>query len=178
MAKRSSLITAFAIGAIGVVALGACSSGSDQAESNREAAPASAEPSATATPTGAVLKASAKGNFKDVTVTYSGTAKCSSEDKGDKFEVNCRNVMQNFAGDQVFVRVPNHNFQINAHNFVYNSGKGTMQSTQRNGIYVEVARSHKDDVTWSAPPSNFDAWGVGVDGLYDPINVILTVTKG
>lgn len=177
MKKTNKVLSVVAIGAVGVLALGASSSGADQSQSDREAAPAAQSPEATATPTGTVVKAPRGSKFSGVTVTQGGSAKCDISDKGSQLEINCRNVMQNFVGDQVFIRVPQHDFQIQLSMFHFSSKEGTMVSTLRNALYGELDQSKDDDVTWKAPDSLYDAWGVGIDGIYQPINFMATVTK-
>ena len=169
MKNRKTGVAAVAVGAVGVMVLGACAAQGNQASVNRVAAPDSS--------TGNVLKASAQGDFKDVIVTQRGTSSCSIQDKGDKLEINCKNVAANSANDQAFVQVPTHKYKIQVVKSRSGSSDSGLRSIRRNGLSEERGRSKKNDITWSAPQSSLAQWGVGVAGIDGSIDVLITVTK-
>lgn len=188
MKKTNQLVVAATIGAAGILALGACSSGNNQGQES--SSPSVIEPSTTETARDAApadhsdhvkVPGSKGGQYNDVVLTHNAQAKCTrSENKGN-LVIECSNVGHNVAGDAVYVRVPSKMYMVNVENLSYDKGLA-MTTTQRD--HAASAYAHQNtrrDQYWSAPDlwTAKSGWGVGVESrdFSDRISVKITVTK-
>lgn len=161
--RTSKTIAAVTVGTIGVLALGACSSGSDQAQPDREAEAAS--------PTAAVTMPTLKsGPYKDVWVTKDSSAvDCKTPyEEGGNLIVHCQEVGVTVVGDPVFIGVPNDKYRISVARTV--GPDRPLVTIQRNMAYIKVNESTDEHTVWNSPykvkVQKEHMWGVGMSGKF------------
>lgn len=172
MKTRANAVATFAIGAVAVLALGACSSSGDQVHSGREAAANTASPSESGPPlpTATVkMPTSQSKNFEHVYVTHNAPSECKTHEANDgrQLVVECEHVGVNLVGDNVYVMLPNDKYLVNVRNV---SGKDIayMETIWRNFWNIRLKESNSDDVTWNTPYTDPEIkksgiWGVGIE---------------
>lgn len=148
--------------------LGACSSGSDQAQPERDAAPSS---NATEAPQMQPIAKppSFSPNFNDVELTHVAPSNCTTKESDDKTQmlVTCSDVGVNLVGDQVWVKVPDYHYRVNVR-IAPAQGYRNLETTQRDWANIKVHSSFDDDVTYNTPYKDATAqrktpWIVGID---------------
>ena len=185
MKKANKAVAIATIGAAGLLALGACSSNTNQSQE-------SVSPSATASTLsdsdraaaganhkGFVTSPAATGKYSKVVVTHNSAAKCSQSQNNDYLLIECSDVGHNAFGDAVYVRVPSKAWKFEVDNLSYDNGSG-MQTTQRD--HAASAYAHQNprrDQYWTAPDlwTANSGWGVGVESVSnsEPIKVKIYV---
>lgn len=184
MKSKKSVVVGVGLAAVSVMVLGACSSntGSSQpqvepsaTQQTRSAAPAPVKKvtvSKDGIPKGhstTMLKAPGD-SFKGVTLTHNADAKCVQDPSiHGRVQFNCTNVTWNVMGDAVYVRLPNHNYNIEIENV--SRGSTSMRSTQRDYAYSAIqtkGEPHDRIIRWKAPDKwSVDlGWGAGVESYY------------
>ena len=160
---------AVVVGAMGMLTLGACSSGSNEAAPTREAGPVQSptpvEPSAMVT-----MPALQSGPYKDVVVTHDSTAaECATpHEDGGNLIVNCNHVGVTIVGDPVFIGVPNDKYRISVARM--GGVDEPLVTIQRNLAYIKVKESKDEHTVWNSPykvKAQMDKfWGVGMSGVW------------
>ncbi len=167
--KKTAVVSAVAVGAVGIMALGACSSNNNSAEEDREASAASQSQAAKPSGNPVALPKGASNYFERVDVTNSDPSSCKTRQGADNMEliVECDNVGANLIGDQVFISVPNAKYRIEVDKLEVKGKKSKLQTTQRNVLGAPLHRSTDNHTVWNSPYA-IDAdghWYLGLNAL-------------
>lgn len=165
--KSNRMALVLTVGAAGVLALGACSSGSDQAQEGQAQPSREAE---AAEPTSVVTMPALKsGPYKDVWVTRDpDAANCKTPyEENEKLIVECKDVGIKVVGDPVFIGVPNDNYRIDVTRTT--GAKNPLVTVQRDLAYIKMHESIDAHTVWNSPYSKDfkgNQWGVGLSGKF------------
>lgn len=178
MRISQKVVGGVAVLAVGVLALGACSSntGEQPQESNSLSATQGHEAAkAEKWPTDQVTMPAASGPFSQIGFTHNPQAKCDRKETQTELVIACTNVPSNYVGDAVYVRTPNDNFNIRVENKTPNVATIT---TLRDALLFQKDWSQADLKDWVIP-EGATGWGVGADSEEDhtPANITFTITK-